>query len=145
MTAFSHIGLCVSDLAASTRFYVEGLGFEAADGFEIGTHFGPALEVEGDITLTSQFIKRDDLSIELLGWQVPRPVGTPVTTRHTLGLTHLSFLVPDPPATAQRLVDLGGTLLESTWTAYAPGGEPRDIVFLADPDGTRVELMRTFG
>ena len=27
MTAFSHIGLCVSDLAASTRFYVEGLGF----------------------------------------------------------------------------------------------------------------------
>ena len=145
MTAFSHLGLCVSDLAASLRFYCEGLGFEAADSFDIGTHFAAALEVDGDISVTSQFIKRGDLSIELLGWTQPAPAGTPSQSRASLGLTHLSFLVPDPEATATRLVELGGTLLEDTWTAYAPGGEPRDIVFLADPDGTRVELMRTFG
>ena len=144
MTSFSHLGLCVSDLEASRRFYCDGLGFESADAYDIGTHFGPALEVDGDVELTSQFIKRGDLSIELLGWRTPQPSGTPSTSRAQRGLTHLSFLVPDPPATARRLVELGGTVLEETWTAYAPGGEPHDIVFLADPDGTRVELMRAF-
>ena len=145
MTAFSHLGLCVGDVEASLRFYCDGLGFEKAESFEVGSHFGPALEVEGDLQLRSQFIRKGELAIELLDWSAPTPSGTPSTSRAHLGLTHLSFLVPDPEATASRLVELGGTLLEDTWTAYAPGGEPRDIVFLADPDGTRVELMRTFG
>jgi lactoylglutathione lyase len=44
-------------------------------------------------------------------------------------------------AVEAHLVELGGTVVESTRTAIPfPGGEMR-LLFLADPDGTRVELM----
>src|SRR5690606_24182745 len=40
----SHIGLCVSDLEASLRFYTEGLGFEVAEGFDVGDEVAQTLE-----------------------------------------------------------------------------------------------------
>ncbi|MEU9025835.1 VOC family protein [Actinomadura sp. NPDC048394] len=36
VVAVSHIGLCVSDFDRSLRFYTEGLGFEIAEGWDIG-------------------------------------------------------------------------------------------------------------
>jgi lactoylglutathione lyase len=32
----SHSGLCVSDIDVSLRFYTEGLGFELAEGYDVG-------------------------------------------------------------------------------------------------------------
>lgn len=142
MTAFSHIGLCVRDIDRSMRFYCDGLGFEPAASYPIDTTFGRSLEVAGDVRLMSQLIRRDDVTIELLDWQEPAVTGTPSTTRHQLGLTHLSFTVTDVETTAARLVELGGCLLPDTRLSL-PG--VLDLVFLADPDGTRVELMRTAG
>ena len=56
--------------------------------------------------------------------------------RNHHGLTHLAFNVDDVDAAATRLVRCGGTLLAPTRSN--PGVE---LVFVADPDGTRVELM----
>lgn len=136
----SHLGLCVSDLAASRRFYCEGLGFTAADGLKLSSRDLPgldgSLEVAGPATITSQFIHLGDLKIELLGFQEPGAHGVPSRQRNQLGLTHLSFLVDDVDTAAGRLTEFGGTILDGTRSN--PGIE---IVFLADPDGVRVELM----
>jgi len=137
-TSFSHVGLCVADLERSLRFYCDGLGFVAAERWDIDNTFAASLEAQGDVELVSQFIRRDDLGIELLGWRSPTPSGVPSSSRTQLGLTHLSFYVDDPDATAARLVELGGSVVDGTRCEVGP----MLLVFLADPDGTRVELMR---
>jgi len=136
-TTFSHLGLCVADVDRSLRFYCDGLGFAPAERFDIDSTYAASLEVAGDVACVSQFIRREGLAVELLGWREPAPVGVPSRSRGQLGLTHLSFYVEDVAATAARLVELGGTVIEST---HLRG--PFELVFLADPDGTRVELMR---
>ena len=55
----SHVGLCTQDLDATLRFFVDGLGFEAADGWDLDSEALPDLpaalevEVETDRSLTS--------------------------------------------------------------------------------------------
>jgi catechol 2,3-dioxygenase-like lactoylglutathione lyase family enzyme len=136
----SHLGMCVSDLDASRRFYCEGLGFTAADGLALSSRdldgLDRSLEVPGPATITSQFISLSDLKIELLGFTEPPVHGAPSQQRNQIGLTHLSFWVDDVEAAAARLTEFGGTILDGTRSN--PG---IDIVFLADPDGVRVELM----
>lgn len=134
----SHVGICVSDLERSLRFYCDGLGFERAESHPIGNEFADALEVPRDVDLTSQFIRRGDLSVELLHYRSPAPTGTPSAARNQLGLTHLSFIVPDADAAASHLVGCGATVIESTRTK----GEGIYLLFLADPDGVRIELMQ---
>jgi len=136
----SHVGLCVSDLARSLRFYCDGLGFEQAEGYDLDDATVPgldkSLEVPGPVVLRSQMITLGPMKIELLHYTSPAVGGVPSARRNQLGLTHLSFWVDDVDRAAAVLVGLGGTILPDT--RQAPGVE---LVFLADPDGTRVELM----
>ena len=141
--SFSHSGLCVSDLEASLRFYIEGLGFELAEGYDVGDEVADTLEVPHGVTLRSQMIVKDGTKIELLGWASPAVHGAPSATRNQLGLTHLSFTVEDMAAVEARLVALGATVVESTRTHIDMGVATLDLLFLADPDGTRIELMET--
>jgi len=136
----SHIGLCVRELDRSLRFYCDGLGFTKADPFPLDDTFAAGLEAGERTSAVSQFIRRADVTIELLAWTVPGVRGEPSSSRTQVGLTHLSFLVDDIDAAATRLVELGGQLLPATRTTI---DGVVDLVFLTDPDGTRVELMRT--
>ena len=137
----SHLGICVSNLAQSLRFYCVGLGFEAAEAYELDSTqaegLDRALEVPGPVKIVSQFISRGGLKIELLLFRSPTPEGEPSARRDRLGMTHLSFHVDDVDATAKRLEQYGGTILPTTRSN--PGLE---LVFLTDPDGVRVELMQ---
>jgi len=138
----SHIGLCVRDVEVSLRFYCDGLGFEPAERYELDdTMFEPgdlarALEVDAPVQLCSQMIRRGDLNIELLGFGSPHAVGPAPARRNQLGFTHLSMIVDDVDAVAARLVELGGAVLPATRAVLG-----YDVMFLADPDGVRIELM----
>jgi predicted enzyme related to lactoylglutathione lyase len=131
----------VSDFEASMRFYTEGLGFEVAEAFDVGDEVAHTLEVERGVVLKSQMIHKDGLKIEILGWSSPQPFGVPSSSRGQLGITHLSFNVVDIDAVEQRLIEFGGTVVESTRTKMPFPGGAMHLLFLADPDGTRVELM----
>jgi catechol 2,3-dioxygenase-like lactoylglutathione lyase family enzyme len=134
----SHFGLCVRDLARSLRFWCDGLGFSVAERFEIGDEFGAALEVEGRVDCVSQFIRKDALAIELLAYRSPVAIGEPATRRNQLGLTHISLYVDDVAAAAQHLVACGGKLLPATHAE----NDAVELMFVEDPDGARVELIR---
>ena len=85
------------------------------------------MELKGEVDLDSIFLRRDGFSIELLGFRSPKPHGD--GTRRPmdqLGLTHLSLLVDDVDAIAERVVAFGGSVVEGTRIA-TPGGE---FVFL---------------
>ena len=138
---FSHFGICVSDLERSLRFYCEGLGFEKAESHAIGSEFAQLMEFP-DVAVTSQFIRKGQTAIELLAFEEPAPFG-PRERRavNQLGLTHLSFRVRDVAATAARMVELGGAIVEPSRTTIDLGGTALEFVYCTDPDGVRVELM----
>lgn len=134
----SHFGLCVRDLDRTLRFYCDGLGFALAERFEIGDEFGAALEVEGRVECISQFIRKDALAIELLAYRSPGAVGAASTRRNQLGLTHLSLYVDGVGAAAKHLIECGGKLLPATHAE----NDAVELVFVEDPDGVRIELIR---
>ena len=142
MTRPSHVGLCVADLERSLRFYCDGLGFERAEGYDLDDSMleglDRALEVDGPVQLRSQMITSGELKIELLCFAAPAPIGSASAQRNEFGFTHLSLFVDDVDETASRLATLGGTVLTSTRARLG-----YEVVFVADPDGARVELMAT--
>lgn len=141
----SHIGICVGDLERSLRFYCDGLGFEAAGAHDVGAEFDGLMELEG-VVLHSHFVQRDGVSLELLHFEAPAPVGDPVRRpMHQLGFTHLSLRVTDLDATAAAIEAHGGTVLGATRTTFGAGEGALDFVYCTDPDGVRIELMRLPG
>lgn len=140
MTEVSHFGVCVSDLDRSVRFYCDGLGFEQAESHTIGTEFGRLMELEGEVALTSRFVRLGATSIELLQFSSPATTGDGVRRPiNQLGLTHLCLRVDDLESVASRIAECGGTVLEHTRTTFGP---QLDFVYCTDPDGVRIELMR---
>ncbi len=139
--SFSHLGICVSDLGASLRFYCEGLGFAETAAHEVGEEFAALMEVEG-VRLRSRMIARDGVTIELLGFDAPGATGDGSRRpMNQLGLTHLSLRVADVEATAARIESLGGSVVPGTRTTIPFGAAPLDFVYCTDPDGVRIELM----
>jgi catechol 2,3-dioxygenase-like lactoylglutathione lyase family enzyme len=140
---FSHFGICVSDLERSLRFYCDALGFEKAESHEIGREFAALMDFP-DVVLTSQFIRKGPTAIELLAFTEPAPFGDRERRAvNQLGLTHLSFQVGvgDLDATAAKVVELGGAIVETSRTTIDLGETPLRFLYCTDPDGVRVELM----
>jgi catechol 2,3-dioxygenase-like lactoylglutathione lyase family enzyme len=139
--AVSHLGICVTDLDRSERFYREGLGFEPGAVHQVGNEFGPLMELDG-LALESRFLSRDGLTIELLGFTSPTPTGDGARrSMCQVGLTHLSLKVDDIDGLAETIVALGGTVVSSTRTTFELGESALDFLYCTDPDGVRIELM----
>ncbi len=137
----SHIGICVSDLDASLRFYCEGLGFVEGASHDVGQEFAALMEVDA-VRLRSRMIARDGVTIELLGFDAPGVTGDGSRRpMNMLGLTHLSLRVGDVEGTAATIEALGGTVVRETRTTFAFGDSTLDFVYCTDPDGVRIELM----
>jgi catechol 2,3-dioxygenase-like lactoylglutathione lyase family enzyme len=144
----SHFGVCVSDMAKSRRFYVEGLGFELGSYGESGAtaedpQIAKLVGMNGEVAFGGQFLTKGAVRIELIHFQKPEPFG-PTTARamNQLGLTHMSFRVKDMDAVIERLAKLGGSFLADT-RGVVPFSEEvmGEVAFCTDPDGTRIELM----
>jgi lactoylglutathione lyase len=139
--AFSHFGICVSDLERSLAFYCGAFGFEKAESHEIGSEFAALMDLP-EVAVTSQFIRRGPTAIELLAFRDPQSFGEQTRRAvNQLGLTHLSFRVDDVAAAATRVVELGGSIVESSRTTIDLGGAALEFLYCTDPDGVRVELM----
>ena len=137
-TTFSHIGVCVSNMERSTRFYTEALGFEISYSLEAGAPFNIMTEMP-EMKLHATFMTRGALMIELLYHEIPTTIG-PAERRpmNQLGLTHLSFVIDDIAAVADLIDKYGGRALSQT-KVTSPAG---DMMFCTDPDGARIELWQ---
>lgn len=140
--AFSHVGVCCSDLERSTRFYVDALGFREVFTMELGDEVSATME-EKDIRFESRMLSRGDVRVELLHWLQPEADG-PRTRRPMtqFGMTHLCFRVDDVEEVARRVEECGGTVHRATRSELPnPAGPPVQLMYVTDPDGVRVELM----
>jgi len=135
MAVVNHIGLCVTDLERSRRFYEAVLGFTHQRDLQVPD--APAsrlLQVPEPVGLSAVYLERDGFVLELLAFD--RDGNAPQRERSFTepGLTHLSFSVDDIPATCQLVTEHGGQVLVDT----DMGGHAINV---RDPDGQILELL----
>jgi catechol 2,3-dioxygenase-like lactoylglutathione lyase family enzyme len=140
----THIGICVSDWERSLRFYRDVLGFKYLSELQVaGEPSDTLLQLDG-VDLRAIYLERDGTRIELLHYASPghRGDGSP-RKMNQLGLTHLSLRVDNLAATLADLQTAGVQVLERTHIDI-PAFEAAAI-FIADPDGTLIELLQSPG
>lgn len=141
---FSHIGIGVTDLDRSIRFYTDVFGFTQLYRLDFANNeVAATMEQEG--AFTSAMLLRDDIRIELLQWvDVPATGSGERKPMTELGFTHLSFRVEDLDGLTAAIVAAGGALVEETRTVLGDPADPTStrLIYLTDPDGTRIELMQ---
>ena len=71
----SHVGLCVSDLERSLRFYVDGLGFEVQEQIPSKDEVAALAEVAPPVDMLAQFIVKDGTRIRTARMANARRVG----------------------------------------------------------------------
>ncbi len=145
-----HVGLTVSDLESSLRFYTEVLGFSLLRK-----------------TTTNAYLYLSDQLLELTQCRAPAEASPPVSEEECeerlyrdVGITHLGFRVEDMDQAVARIEDLGGQLITPPYE-FEPQieyvGQPVEdklrraakpagtrcwrIATFADPDGIILELL----
>lgn len=135
---FSHVTVRVSDMERALAFYRDGLGLRAIFDVTLG---GAGLEaVTGAPGVRGRMVGlvvpgRGKVSIELLHFEAPRSERPP-RGRFT-GYANLSLSVDDLDAAYAACVARG---LRPLQEPVAVGGVR--MFFLADPDGTPIELIQ---
>jgi catechol 2,3-dioxygenase-like lactoylglutathione lyase family enzyme len=140
----THIGLCVSDPERSLRFYRDRLGFRPVSELSVKGEPSDTLLRLRDVDLRAIYLERDGTTIELLHYQSPGCLGTGEPREmNRLGLTHLSLRVEDVDGFSAELERLGERVLRATRIAISQARTK--AIFVADPDGTLIELVEQPG
>jgi catechol 2,3-dioxygenase-like lactoylglutathione lyase family enzyme len=135
VTAFNHVGQCVTDLERSKRFYCELFGFSLEREITPPDETSARLmSLTPPLGMTAAYLVRDGLVLELLHYSAagqtrpyrPRTMNEP-------GLTHLSLSVDDIDDVCDQVGAYGGEVVASSNIGAA--------VFIRDPDGQLVELL----
>lgn len=140
MVAWNHVGLCVTDLDRSIRFYGEVFGFVERNRLAIPDGAASKLlRVPEPVGLTAVYLTVGDPAaggsvLELLHFD--RSGNEPQRERSITepGLTHVSFTVDDLAATCDLVRAHGGTVLDDTDMAGF-------AILVSDPDGQILELL----
>jgi catechol 2,3-dioxygenase-like lactoylglutathione lyase family enzyme len=132
--SFNWIGLAVTDLARSRRFYEELLGFiyqRQLKPPDKGT--SRLCRVEAPVNLTAVYLKLDGFVLELLHFDRDGNPSPRDQTMNQPGLTHLSVTVPNLRSVVDRVPEYGGTVLADTDMGVA--------ILIGDPDDQLIELL----
>ena len=135
MTVVNHVGLAVSDLERSRRFYEEVLGFE----FKSESTFPDIattklFALDGPLGLHVVYLQRDGWVLELLAFDDASTVPVRPRAMNEPGLTHISICVDDLEDTESKAAAYGGEVL-------ADRGFQGTVSMIRDPDGQIIELL----
>jgi len=141
------IGLVVSDVEKSAKFYTEALGFKELPGFEVPGDFAKDAGLTGGAGLKIRMLALGEGEnttklklVEVVGVKSPK-AATEVFESQT-GYRYITLHVADTTAAVEQLEKAGVKTLAKT-----PIGLPKNLpqgVFLTcvkDPDGNFVELV----
>ncbi len=132
--SLNHVGICVSDLERSRRFYEDALGFR--NWYDLDVPDGVAaklLQLTPPLGTTAVYLVLGRSVLELIHFADAPARPVPPRVMNDLGLTHLSIAVADIPASLEKVVPNGGEILADT----DMGGFG---VMIRDPDGQLLEL-----
>ena len=139
----THVGIGVSDLQRSLRFYRDLLGFTWEHELDVeGEPTDTLLRLRGT-KLHAEYLTRDGVRIELLHFGSPPAPPRPERPMNQYGLTHLSFRVTDMDAVLDALRAAGERVVEETVIRF-PEWQSAACMIL-DPDGQLIELVQAPG
>ena len=138
-----HCNLNCSDLDRSVVFY-EALGLHRVlrtvpSRTQSGSAFGLD-EVAWDAWIMHSDDGLDGLSLDLLEWKTPLPVGSAPGLDGEPGYNRLMITTPDLGVTIERGIAAGGTLVGGPVEIDAGEHRPR-LAMMLDPDGVPVQLL----
>ena len=140
----THVGICVTDLPRSLRFYRDLLGFAQRSELRVQGEPSDTLLRLRDVDLHAVYLERDGTRLELLSYAAPAAIGDGATRpMNGRGLTHLSLRVDNLAETLAVLCAAGVHVLDDT-RIDIPAFDAA-AVFVADPDGTLIELVQSPG
>jgi len=139
----THVGICVSDMERSLRFYRDLLGFRFEHDLHVEGEPSDTLLRLRAVNLDAAYLTRDGVRIELLRFASPPAPPPRSRTMHERGLTHLSFRVADLDATLDALRAAGERVLDET-IIRIPDFQAA-ACFVVDPDGQLIELVQAPG
>ena len=135
MAIYNHTGQVVSDLERAKRFYQQVFGFKF--WYEITPPDGPTAKLSGltpPLGTTASYLTLDGFVLELMHYAATDATAPfRERTMNEPGLTHLSISVDDVQATAEKVAEFGGVIIEETDVGAA--------IFVRDPDGQLLELL----
>jgi predicted enzyme related to lactoylglutathione lyase len=139
---FSHFGICVADTKRSTDFYKNAFGFVDESTLEIENTINKLTGIDDELFVVCRFLSLGNHLIELLNFQKPGTFGsTQARPMNQVGLTHMALNVSDLDAVCRDVEAWGGTVLYDTKVPFDYGDNKGHILYVTDPDGTRIELM----
>ncbi len=136
--AFNHVGICVTDLDRSRRFYEGVLQFRYWWGLDVPDEGASRLlQLPEPVGSKAVYLVNGPFVLELIFYADAGIHPAPQRVMNDLGFTHLSVAVPDMEAVLAEVVPHGGEIVHDT----DMGGR---AIMIRDPDGQLIELT-TFG
>lgn len=139
----NHIGLTVSDVERSVRFYTQFLGFQ---------HHGEVVPVSGpwisqitafpDTDLRIAFLTQGETTLELIQYVSPRGESEVRTTTADVGSAHVAVEVDDIEQLAAEMRDAGVRFVSEPTSVTSGGWTGRKLAYVLDPDGVVAELIQ---
>ncbi len=136
MPVCNHVGIVVSDLERSKRFYRDVLGFTVwyEDSSVPDEATAKLLGLRPPLAIELCYLVLDGYAIELIHYGAPEARAQQrERTMGETGLSHLSVSVDDIRASAAVAVENGGSIVESSDLGVA--------LMVRDPDGQLIELL----
>ena len=141
------LGCVVSDLDASVRFYVDGVGFREVKGFGVSADIASDAGLTDSKPLAIRVVVLGDgesatkLKLMQVAGTAPRKGDTEFIHSHT-GFRYLTIFVADTDAALARLEKLGVKPLAKGPVALPESLAPdMHLTCVRDPDGNIVELV----
>lgn len=137
-----HIGVVVSDLEASLRFYEEAIGMQRASSFDIDEDFGQRSGLTGGVPVHVEVLQLGD-GETATQWKL-MTFGDRAASQENAyiydhaGVQYITLFVNDLSAAIARLEAHDVELLGETPTPLPDG---RHFVLVKDPDDTFIELI----
>jgi catechol 2,3-dioxygenase-like lactoylglutathione lyase family enzyme len=140
---FHHNGLTVSELDRSLRFWRDALGLRLEARQERQGGYVETITGEPGAHMLQAHLRApgSDLRVELVQYLAPK--GRHLKGRpRDAGHAHVAILCDDPERLLELLVSAGGAALGRLVTIDAGVNAGLTAVYVSDPDGHVIELMR---